>query len=191
MTAFMKKVRGPGEAVIAMEGWIRDCPKAVNVIVFNCFLNRLRSDPTLQSKWFQRMRDLKLIPNEITLSTVMSAAPTSEAAVLLIKAFIEDYPDAVQRHPNCFTALLSLLRNKRDFANMQHWWHEMCRRNIPPDGVTLTIMISAAPTSEAAILLMESFLEDFPAAVQRDPGCFTALLSRLRGNHDYVNMQHW
>ena len=136
------------------------------------------------------MRDIKIIPNEITLSTVMSAAPTAEADVL-VESLLRDFPDAVQRHPGWFTALLSLLRDKRDYVDMQHWWLEMRKRNITPDKVTLSIMMSEAPTSEAAIRLMKSFLEDYPDTVQRHPGCFTALLSLLRDKHDYVDMQHW
>ena len=58
MTSLMKKIHDPREAVIVMEEWIRDYPEAINVIVFSCFLNRLRSDPMLLSMWFRKMRDL-------------------------------------------------------------------------------------------------------------------------------------
>ena len=113
MTAFMKKLPGPEEAVIAMEEWIRDYPKTINVIVFSCFLNRLRSRPMLASSWFQKMRDLNITPNEITLSTMMSAAPTAEAAVLLMESFLKDFPDAVTRgasmhcSPACVTRTIT------------------------------------------------------------------------------------
>ena len=68
----------------------------------------------LLSMWFRKMRDLKLVPDEVTLSTMMSATPTAEAAVLLIQLFLEDYPATVKRHPSCFNALLTRLRDERD-----------------------------------------------------------------------------
>ena len=131
-------------------------------------------------EWFQKMRDLNITPDHFTLTSMISVAPTAEAAIRLMESFLVDYPDEVKRDPITFTALLSRLRDEGDYTNMQHWWQEMCKRNIWPDEVTLTTMMSAAPTAEIAIRLMESFLEDYPDTATRHPNCFTALLSRLR-----------
>ena len=51
---------------------------------------------------------------------MMSATPTADAAVLLMKSFLEDYPNTVKRHPGRFNSLLSRLRDEGDFASMQH-----------------------------------------------------------------------
>ena len=191
MTSFIKKVRGPEEAVIAMEEWIRDYPATINVILFSCFLNQLRSQPILAFTWFQKMRELNIVPNHITLSTMMSAAPTAEASALLMESFLKIFSDIVQGHPNCFNALLTRLRDEGDYVGMHHWWLEMRKRNVTPNAITLSTMMSAAATAEAAVLLMQSFLEDFPEAVKYDPGCFNALLTLLRNDRDYVGMHHW
>ena len=78
------------------------------------------------------MRDLNIVPDHITLTTIMSAAPTAEAAIRLMASLLEDYPYTVKRHTGCFNALLSRLRDERDYVNMQHWWQEMRKRNITP-----------------------------------------------------------
>ena len=172
LTSFMKKVLSPGDAVIAMEEWIRDYPEAIDVIVYSCFLSRLRSQPMLAWEWFEKMRDLNITPNHITLSSMISGAPTAKAAVRSMESFLVDYPDEVKRHPACFNALLSRLR-EGDYAKMQHWWQEMRKRNIWPDEFTLSTMM-------ASNRLMESFLEDYPDTATRHPNCFNALLARLR-----------
>ena len=38
---------------------------------------------------------------------------------------------------------------------------------------------------------MDSFLEDYPDVVKSQPGCFTALLTRLRDEGDHTDMQRW
>ena len=63
------------------------------------------------------MRDLNIVPDAIMLSTMMSAAPTAEAVVLLVQYFLEEYPDAVKRHPGCFPTLLSRLRDEHDYVS--------------------------------------------------------------------------
>ena len=63
-----------GDLVMAAE---KVTPEAINFMVFCCFLKQLRSDPTLTTTWFQRMRDHTILPDHITLSTIMSAAPTA------------------------------------------------------------------------------------------------------------------
>ena len=115
------------------------------------------------------MRELGIVPNHITLSTMMSAAPTVKAAVLLMESFLKDFPDAVRRDPGCFNALLTRLRDDRDYVNMQHWWRVMRERNITPDRITLSIMKSATPIADAAISPKESVLWDHPDAVKRSP----------------------
>ena len=112
------------------------------------------------------MRKHNITPNEITLSTIMSAAPSAEAAVLLMESFLKDFPDAVNRHPGCFNALLTRLRDERDYVNVGHWWQAMRKRKIAPNDVTLAIMISAAPTAEDAARLQELLFRDDPGAVR-------------------------
>ena len=74
---------------------------------------------------------------------------------------------------------------------------------IPRPGVQLSVVLRCGGrvhawhgphrdlVPQAAVLLMEPFLKDYPDAVKRDAGCFNALLSRLKHSHDLVSMQHW
>ena len=96
MISLMKKMRSPEDAVIAMEEWIRDYPATIDVILFSCFLNRLRSQPILASSWFEKMRELNIVPNHITLSTMMSATPTAEASALLMQKIFQTLSSGTQ-----------------------------------------------------------------------------------------------
>ena len=164
---------------------------------FTTFLSRLRDegDHASMKFWYEILVDemytRNIIPDKITMTIMISAAPTVKVSALMMESFLKNYPDVVKRDPGCFNALLTRLRDEHDCASMDHWWQEMRKRNIIPDDVTQSVVMSAAPTAEAAVRLMESFLSDYPDEVNLHLKCFTALLSRLRDERDYAKMQHW